>query len=54
VLILPINLSFDLHAFQRDNVLALYVGLAVNSEELAEEHAGLLTAFANRVTEAQE
>jgi hypothetical protein len=53
-LILPINLSFDLHAFQRDNVLALYVGLTVNSEDLAEEHAGLLTAFANRVTEAQE
>ena len=52
-LILPINLSVDLHAFQRGNVLALYVGLEINSSALESEHAGLLTTFANRVGEAQ-
>ena len=51
--IIPINLTVDLHAFQRDNVLALYVGLQLNSNELAEEHAGLLTIFSNRVQDAQ-
>ena len=52
-LIIPINISVDLHAFQRDNVLALYVGLEVNSSALAGEHAALLATFANRIAEAQ-
>ena len=52
-LILPINVSFDLHSFQRDNVLGLYVGLAVNSDELVDEHASLLASFAARVETAQ-
>lgn len=52
-LIIPIELTIDLHAFQRDNALALYVGLELNSSDLAGEHAGLLTTLANRVQEAQ-
>ena len=49
--ILPINLTLDLNAFQRDNVLALYVSLEVNSDLLEGEQAALLTTFANRVDE---
>jgi len=51
--ILPVNLAVDLHAFQRGNALALYMGLELNSADLADEHAGLLATFANRVLEAQ-
>lgn len=51
--ILPVNLAVDLHAFRRGNVLALYVGLELNSADLADEHGGLLATFANRVLEAQ-
>jgi hypothetical protein len=50
-LILPINLTLDLNAFQRDNVLALYVSLEVNSDVLEGEQAALLSTFANRVDE---
>ena len=52
-LILPIGLSLDVHAFQRDNVLALYVAVAVNSDQLEGEHADLLATFANRIEDAQ-
>lgn len=52
-LILPVNVSLDVHAFQRDNVLALYVAVAVNSDQLEDEHAALLTTFANRIEAAQ-
>ncbi|MDA0351883.1 MAG: hypothetical protein O3A10_06695 [Chloroflexi bacterium] len=53
-LILPINLTLDLHAFQRDSVLALYVAVQINTSDLTDEHAALLVAFANRVGEAQQ
>lgn len=52
-LILPVNVSLDVHSFQRDNVLALYVAVAVNSDQLKNEHATLLTTFANRIEAAQ-
>ncbi len=52
-LILPINVGLDLHVFQRGNVLALYVAVAVNSDELDDSHAELLATFANRIEEAQ-
>lgn len=52
-LILPVNVSLEMHAFQRDNVLALYVAVTINSDELDDEHAGLLATFANRIEAAQ-
>jgi len=52
-LILPVNVTIELHAFQRANVLALYVGVQINSERLSDEQAGLLATFVNRIEEAQ-
>ena len=51
-LILPIGVRLDVHAFQRDNVLALYIAVAINSDQLEDEQAALLATFANRIEEA--
>jgi hypothetical protein len=53
-LIIPIKLSLDIHSFQRDHVLGLYVALELNSDDLEAANGQLLETFAERIETAQD
>jgi len=54
-LIFPINLTIEIHSFQRDHTLAVLLALGLNSDTLGGDAAGVITqAFAQRVEAASE
>ena len=52
-LILPIAVDVDLHAFQRNHVLAILLSAAINGDHDDEADAALLDTFEDRVVDAQ-
>lgn len=52
-LIIPIAVDIDLHAFERDHVLAIYTSLAINADESDATAPGLLETFEGRIVDAQ-
>lgn len=54
-LIFPINLTIEVHSFQRDHTLAVLLALSLNSEALSGDAPGAIAeAFATRAEAAQE